>query len=144
MKVRAYISALLAALLITGLSTQAVHAQETPDDLKETMQELLASMQGIVEGIMTDDYTLISGMAENIAFHKGPSAKRRMAIANELGIEALTFRMFDDSLRQSALELKKAADKKNTQQVVDEYKELVKNCIACHSNYRKQLRVINK
>lgn len=142
MKARTYATAVIATLLFVGANIQTPYAQDTSKDFQKTMQGLLLNMQGIVEGIMTEDYEQIRGMAEDIAFHSGPSPQRSMAIAHELGIEVLTFRMFGDSLRQSALELKEAAVRKNTKKIIEKYTEVTKNCVACHSNYRKQLRNI--
>ncbi len=130
----------VAAVLIITAPTSTAYNPPQDKDLKATMTGLLVNMQTIMEGIMRDDYHQISNMAEDIAFHPEPSPQKRMEIARELGIEMLTFKMFRDSLRQSALELKKAAEKESQQSVIEAYTDLIKNCSACHNNYRKQLR----
>jgi len=145
MRAQTLVITAVVTMLLIGSNIQTTYAQSSSQkDFKETMQGLLINMQGIVEGIMKDDYEQIRGMAEDIAFHSGPSPQRSLAIAHELGIEVLTFRMFGDSLRQSALELKNAAIRKKPNQVTKYYNEVLKNCMACHSNYRKQLRNIGK
>ena len=131
----------LATALLWLLTVSPIHAEEQP--FKLTMQGLLKNCQAIVEGIMREDYGQIANSAEAIAFHQGPSPSKRMAIFNELGIEAMSFTMFDDSLRSKASKVKKAAEAKDQKEVINQFAEMMQGCANCHNSYRKRLRTLD-
>jgi len=118
-------------------------AQALDQDIKELMQELLQGMAAIQAGILMDDYRKIATNAEAIVYHRGPNADARMAISNELGMEARTFQILNDSVRRKARTLKQAAEDADQEDVLDAYNELTKACTHCHNSYRKRLRRIN-
>lgn len=130
---------LMAAL---PLLLAAVTARAADPPFRETMLGLLRSSQGAVEGIMREDYARVAAMAEAIAFHEGPSPNRRMAIFNELGIEAMSFTLLDDDLRTKARALKKAAEGRDQKAVIGRFGEVMQSCANCHNSYRKRLRTL--
>ncbi len=132
-------------LLCVGLSCVAVTAQAQDDvSLKSIMRGMLANMESIVEGIMVEDYPLISAKAEGIIYHGGQSPAKRLALSRELGIEVMTFKMFDDSVRRYAKMVKKAALNRDRKGVLEAYAKLTQACTSCHSSYRERIRNINK
>lgn len=133
------IGAFVAALLC--LMT-AMPGQAQEQSFKETMRGLLAESQAIVEGIMREDYGKVATMAEAIAFHQSPSPGKRMAIINELGMEAVSFNLFEDNLRSYASKVKKAAEQHDQKRVIESFAEMMKSCTTCHNSYRKRLRTL--
>jgi len=134
----------LAVTLITILLclTIATPSQAEEQTLKETMRGVLGNTQAIVEGLMIDDYSKIASNAEAIAFHQSPSPSKRMAILNELGMESMTFTLYDDGLRKHATKLKKAAENRDQKEVMSTLADMMASCANCHNTYRKRLRTI--
>ena len=131
-----------ALLLCVGLAcvvVSPVQAQEEAS-LKSIMRGMLESMERIVEGIMVEDYALISAKAEGIIYHGGQSSAQRLALSRKLGIEVMTFKMFDDSVRRYAKIVKKAALSQDRKAVLSGYAKLVQACTSCHSSYRERIR----
>jgi cytochrome c556 len=140
-KTRHWSSRLAAALITTLLClTITTPSQAEEQTLKETMRGLLINTQAIVEGVMREDYAKIASMAEAIAFHQSPSPSKRMAILNELGMESMTFTLFDDGLRKHATKLKKAAEQRDQEEVMETLADMMQSCTNCHNSYRKRLR----
>lgn len=138
-KLRSRAATLVTSLLILLMATSS---QAEEQSFKETMIGLLGNTQAIVEGIMREDYDKITTMAEAIAFHPSPSPGKRMAILNELGMESVSFTLFQDNLRNNALKVKKAAEQRNQKRVIESLSEMMQSCTNCHNSYRKRLRTL--
>ena len=132
-------AALITTLLCLTITTPSLAEEQT---LKETMRGLLGNTQAIVEGVMREDYAKVASMAEAIAFHQSPSPSKRMAILNELGMESMTFTLYDDSLRKHAAKLKQTAEKGDQKEVMSALADMMQSCTNCHNSYRKRLRTL--
>ncbi len=126
------------ALFCIALPT---HAQDDAS-LKSIMRDMLDNMERIIEGIMVEDYALISAKAEGIIYHGGQSPTKRLKLSQELGIEVMTFKMFDDSVRRYAKMVKKAALNQDHKELLEAYAKLTQACTSCHSSYRERVRNI--
>ncbi len=133
---------LLSGVLLLAVAAPAAAVDEKP--LEAVMQEMLESMRDIVTGIMVEDYSLIGVKAEAVVYHDNPSQKERLALSRGLGLEAMTFKMFDDNVRRYAKMLKKAAVMRDREAVIESYSKLVEACTACHSSYRARIRSMER
>jgi len=109
-------------------------------DYIDVMHYLVQQMQDIVVAIMYEDYETLGDVAENIAYHRGPSSDKRMALLHKLGMESLTFRLHQDKVRQNALNLMEQAKKHDRIEVLRSYAQLAQACTDCHASYRARIR----
>ncbi len=126
------------SILLCLLFASPVHSNDM--DIRDLMRTLLHNMQQVQEGLLIDDYPKIATNAEAIIYHRGPSPDARLAISNELGMEARTFQILNDNVRRKARLLKRAAEKFDQEASLDAYTELTEACTNCHNAYRKRLR----
>lgn len=131
--------ALILGLLFSPLSL-AEQQTEAEQDYVVVMHGLVENMQSIVVAIMYEDYETMADLAENIAYHPGPSSDKRLTLLRKLGMEALTFRMYEDTIRQHALQLMGFAQKSDQVNVLKTYADLAQACTDCHNSYRAQIR----
>ncbi len=132
-------------LLLLLLST-ASQAEEVIFDsgYSEVMQNNVSNMQDILFGIMVEDYKQVENIAEDIAYQPGPDLEKRLALLQKLEMEAVTFKLHEDKVRQNALKLMKAAEKKDRLEVLEKFSTLATSCTECHIGYREKVRSFQK
>ncbi len=133
------LSVIFITSLILSPANQASQ-NEAELDYVDVMHKLVEHMQGIIVAIMYEDYNTLGDIAENIAYHPGPSSDKRMALLHKLGMESLTFRLHEDRVRQQALKLMDHAKQANQTEILKGYTELAKACTDCHNSYRAKVR----
>lgn len=129
-------------LLLLLLLSAPSQAEEVIFDsgYSEIMLDNANSMQNILFGIMVEDYSQVANIAEDIAFHPGPDLEKRLALLQKLDMEAVTFKLHEDKVRQNALKLMKAAEKKDRLEVLEKFGALTQSCTECHIVYREKIR----
>ncbi|ALP54501.1 hypothetical protein Tel_15835 [Candidatus Tenderia electrophaga] len=132
-----------AVLLLTGPAAQAEDVL-VESGYTEIMQEMVGNMQDIVFGIMVEDYDQVAVLAEAIAFHPEPDMGRQMALLKKLGMDAKSFTLHEDRIRQNALRLQKAASARDPEAVIEKFAALAESCSACHAAYRERIRSLIK
>lgn len=110
----------------------------------ETMLDMASNMQNILFGIFVEDYNQVANIAEDIAYHPGPELEKRLALLKKLEMEAMTFKLHEDRVRQNAVELMKAAEKPNRLEVLEKFSQLATSCTECHITYRAKVRNLHR
>ncbi len=128
-------------LFVLAPATQATDEQIiTESGYSEVMLDLVNNMQNIIFSIMIEDYAQVNNIAEDIAYHPGPELEKRIALLNKLKLEAMTFKLHEDRVRQNALKLMKAAAKEYREETLKQYANLARSCTECHITYREKVR----
>ncbi len=135
-------TALIGILLFILMPATQASEEEiiTESGYSEVMLDLVNNMQNILFGIMIEDYGQVSNIAEDIAYHPGPELEKRIVLLNKLKLEAMTFKLHEDRVRQNALKLMKAADKADRAETLKQYANLARSCTECHITYREKVR----
>jgi cytochrome c556 len=120
-----------------AISTAWAADDTEPLMLRRIMQELGEDMQTVTDGISREDWALVAETAPAIANHSQPSAIERMRILGFLGTDASVFRNHDKKVQQAALQLEKAAEGQNGDEVIAAFATLQNRCLACHQDFRK-------
>jgi len=137
-------TALIGMLFFTLALPSQAEEVITESGYSEIMLNLVGNMQNIVFGIMIEDYNQVANIAEDIAYHPGPELEKRNALLDKLGLEAITFKLHEDRVRQNALKLMRAAIKGDREETLQEYSNLAKSCTECHIAYREKVRSLIK
>lgn len=132
-----------ALLLLTSPATQAQDANPTTI-YDEIMLNLAGNMQDILFGILVEDYAKVSNLAEAIAFHPEPDVEKKMALLKQLRVDAASFKLYQDRVRQNALKLQKAADRVDREEVLERFSALATSCTECHVSYRERVRELTR
>lgn len=132
--------------ILLSISTAPAHSESmmTSSGYSETMLDMINNMQNILFGIMVEDYNQVANIAEDIAYHPGPELEKRLALLEKLEMEAMTFKLHEDQVRQNALLLMKAAEKPNRIDVLEKFSQLATSCTECHITYREKVRSLHR
>ena len=126
-------------LMVTILLSTATFA-EGP-----TLQSLMATMgqkaQAILVGMIYDDFEMIEDAASWVNNHAEPTADLAK-IKEELGYQAIFFKMMDTSAHNAANAIIEGAQEKNMKKISKNYAKMVKSCTRCHGAFRERLRVV--
>lgn len=103
------------------------------DDVRLYMRAKLTSSQKLMEGLVTENFTMIKAGADEMSrLSKGASwPQAKDAVYNH----------FNTSFQNQCEEIKKLSDAKNLQGVKFAYLQLTTTCVDCHSYVRKRFTV---
>ncbi len=134
------------AFLLLAMNAAPAHSEGviSGSGYSETMLDMVNNMQNILFGIMVEDYNQVANIAEDIAYHPGPALEKRLALLDKLEMEAMTFKLHEDRVRQNALTLMKAAERPNRVEVLESFADLATSCTECHITYREKVRSLHR
>jgi cytochrome c556 len=134
---------LILFLIFIGTVSQSTFAESDPKNMKEVMQRISNDMEKLVGHLMKDEFEEVARYADKIANHDEPPLSQRLRMIANLGTEFTKFKNHDDEVHINATAMKKAADNRNVQDVIDNYTKVLTNCNNCHKDYRKQIQELN-
>lgn len=107
--------------------------------LKEIMQGLRNDLVKITDGLLVDDFALISEGARGIAEHPSIPANQVKLVAAELGSEMPAFKQLDTEVHKLSLAIDSAANAADLQAVYQSYQAMSEGCLACHAAYKERV-----
>jgi hypothetical protein len=109
------------------------------ETLLSVMAGLRADMVRLNEGLWTGDFRGVAAAAESVAEHPEVSAAERLRVQAALGDEFPDFVAADRHVHDLALQVRDAALREDTTQVLTSLSALQTGCIACHTAFRERL-----
>ena len=110
-----------------------------------SLQSLMATMgqksHDIWTGILYDNFELIEEAASWVNNHAEPKADLA-TIKEELGYQAIAFKMMDTSAHNAANAILEGAQEKNMKKISKNFAKLTRSCTRCHGAFRERLRVV--
>lgn len=110
--------------------------------LLAVMRDLGRQNSELAKAILVEDWQTMSAAANMIAEHPKPGMSERMKILAALGDRAGEFRGFDTTVHDAAIALREAAERKDIAAVSNSYTEMFSACVACHGEFRSELRAL--
>ena len=129
-------------LLATGilvLAMSAIVASAAEPDLKEIMQDLRNNLVEITDGLLVDDFDRVTNGATGIAQHAPIPAPQAEQIATALGPEMPTFKHFDEQVHSLSIAIAAAAESRDREVVLANYRRMVDGCLACHAVFKDRV-----
>jgi hypothetical protein len=109
------------------------------ETLLTVMVGLRTDMIRLNEGLWTGDFRSVAGAAESVAEHPEVSPAERLRVQAALGDEFPDFVAADRHVHDLALQLRDAALREDTTEVLTSLSALQHGCIACHTMFRERL-----
>jgi hypothetical protein len=109
------------------------------ETLLSVMAGLRADMIRLNEGLWTGDFRGVAGAAESVAGHPEVSPAERLRVQAALGDEFPDFVAADRHVHDLALQVRDAALREDTTEVLTSLSALQHGCIACHTAFRQRL-----
>lgn len=110
-----------------------------PGSLKTIMADLGTEMNALQSGLWQEDYELMSASAMKIANHPKVSDSEKIRVKSTMGADMQAFVAMDKMVHDEALALSGAATKGDMTAVLNKFSSLQKNCVTCHSVFRRRL-----
>lgn len=129
---------LLTASLVLLFSPTVAMAGDAPS-LKEIMQGLRNSLIEISDGLLTDDFTLVSKGAASIAEHPKIAPAEIQLVAAALGPEMAAFKQLDTVVHDLSLEIGNAARALDGDAANSGFLRLIEGCLDCHRSYQERV-----
>lgn len=129
---------LLAFLLFFTPSVRAV--DQRPLELQKIMQELGEQMQFVAGAISSEDWDAVAEAAPGIAKHRAPPFTEKARIMAYLGSHASEFRAADRQTHDTAMNMGRAAQRRDGEAVIQAYAAVQRACLACHQVHRQPFR----
>ena len=124
--------------LVLTLSLSSVSLAGTDQTLKSIMQGLAKSMNTLNQGIFYENFKLIEQSAVHLYDHPKPKTQLPI-VAKTLGKRMMQFKATDTKVHDAAVEIVTLARNKDLNGVVKKYNIILKNCVACHTQFRKEI-----
>ena len=129
---------LQAASLFLILAPAVAMSADAPS-LKEIMQGLRDSLIEISDGLLTDDFTLVSKGAASIAEHPKIAPAEIKLVAAALGPEMAAFKQLDTLVHDLSLEIGDAAKALDGDAANSGFLRLIEGCLDCHRSYQERV-----
>lgn len=129
---------LLTASLVLLFSPTVAMAGDAPS-LKEIMQGLRNSLIEISDGLLTDDFTLVSKGAASIAEHPKIAPAEIQLVAAALGPEMAAFKQLDTVVHDLSLEISDAARALDGDAANSGFLRMIEGCLDCHRSYQERV-----
>lgn len=131
-------------IIIVLIGKGFVNATGTePPSLREVMRGLAKSVNSLNYGIFYEDFKMIEKSALEIANHPKP-LKQLPVVVKYLGKRVPKFKKFDLRVHNSSKELALLAKEKNLPEIMKKHAVIMKNCVACHTQFRGEISKIFK
>ena len=131
--------ALYQSLTVAVLFVPAMAMTDDDVTLKTIMQGLRDNLVEISDGLLTEDFALVSRGASAIAAHPQIPAAQVQLVAAELGQEMPAFKQLDTLVHDLSLELDAAAKDSDWGAATSAYQQIFDGCLACHENYKARV-----
>jgi len=133
-------------VLLTGVAFWGFSQPQQPETqpLIPMMQQLLADMQLVGQGIYMHQYEVIAEGADGIANHPKMTQKDKQIIKKKLGKEMKRFVAFDMTVHHHSDSMRMAALQEKMQEVLGHYRVVQQGCVDCHANYRTKISKARK
>lgn len=125
-------------ILITAMLFSTIGHAEEPR-LKELMATMGGHAQGILAGILYDDFEVIKDAVAWVGNHPEPTADLAK-IKAELGVQVLRFKWYDTQAHNAAIAIGVAAQNRDMKEVSKQYGKMIVSCTNCHNAFRDRLR----
>ncbi len=123
------------------MSILAMHSRYSERaTLRQVMAEVLADLQAVMAGIMTDNPEMTADAARRLANHRIPVG----GLLPYLGLENINddrlamLAGFNDSVEGNSLKLAEAAEKGDMARAAELLGQVSAGCVACHAVFRGQ------
>lgn len=133
---------ILRQVTLVCLGVAVITATAAEPSLKEIMQELRDNLVQITDGLLTDDFDRVAQGAAGIAHHPPIPATQVQLIADELGPEMAAFKQFDETVHQLSLSITAAAEKRDRDRAIADYRRMLDGCLACHAAYKDRITIV--
>lgn len=121
----------LAAAEAPAKKAEAKDAEDPSSKVGEFMRKKLEASQEVLEGLMTDDFKMISS---------GAKTMETMSHASDWQVvEGPVYKLMSADFRKTCEELADAAKQENIDRSSLAYLRLTMNCISCHSFVRRTM-----
>jgi hypothetical protein len=122
---------LVIVMALGGLASSVALAEnEKGRPTPEFMRQKLNYSQGILEGLVLEKYDLIATNAASL---------RNMNVTNAfLSMGNPAYRSYITSFQTNVDSLVRAAENKNLADATEAYAKVVKNCVQCHQDFRRE------
>ncbi|MEY0004120.1 MULTISPECIES: cytochrome c [Gammaproteobacteria] len=122
-----------------GMQIELDHGRRWATDapLRESMQDMGKNMQGITDGISSEDWKMVAKLAPLIADHPQPPMAEKLRILSFLGSDAGKFKRHDETTYQAAQALEQAAASSDGKAVIQSFARVQESCLGCHQAFRK-------
>jgi hypothetical protein len=127
------------ALTVVALFLPAMAMTDDDVTLKTIMQGLRDNLVEISDGLLTDDFALVSRGASAIAEHPQIPAAQVQLVAAELGQEMPAFKQLDTLVHDLSLEIDAAARANDWGAATSAYQQMFDGCLACHERYKERV-----
>lgn len=125
-------------VLITVMLISTSSFAEGPR-LKELMATMGGHAQGILVGILYDNFEIIKDAVAWVNNHPEPTADLGK-IKAELGVQAIRFKWYDTQAHNAANAIGVAAENRDMREVSRNYGKMIESCTKCHDAFRDRLR----
>ena len=137
---KAYFTATVIGTLLASTCSQAWAddaGKAKPLALRKIMQDMGKNMQGITDGISSEDWKMVAKLAPLIADHPQPPMAEKLRILSFLGSDAGKFKRHDETTYQAAQALEQAAASSDGKAVIQSFARVQESCLGCHQAFRK-------
>ena len=97
------------------------------------MQHAVSHVQSALDDVVTEN--------KQVNDHPEPTADLAK-IKEELGLQALRFKKYDNDAHKAANAIGAAAEAKDMKEISRQYGKMIKSCTKCHEAFRDRLRVV--
>jgi hypothetical protein len=108
-------------------------------DLRGIMQGLRTNVVEIADGLLMDDFAMVSNGAKGIANHPRIPPDQVQRVAAELGPEMAAFKQFDMSVHDLSLEIATAAELEDRERAISAFQNMLSGCFGCHTAYKDRV-----
>lgn len=137
MRNRLYVIAILMiSFLVFATGSFYPQKQVKTLPLVPMMQQLLADMQQVDQGIYTENYSIIEKGSGQISNHPTMTPEDKELVKSTLGTEMQKFVEYDMIVHHHADSMRMAAINENLQEILHHYRNIQLGCVDCHSNFR--------
>lgn len=130
------IKSIFTAILFLNLSNITL-AKEVVT-FKSVMQNLGKAMDSLNQGIFNENFKVIEKAASALANHPKPKSQLPI-VASTLKDRIKKFKSFDKKVHSAAQTMVDLAKQKDLTGILKHHAIVVSNCVACHTQFRKEL-----
>lgn len=128
----------ISIFLFLTLALTSFAAEKSSPTLKEVMQGLGNSMDLLNKGIFNENFKLIEKAANDLADHPKPKSQLPIVI-KVLNTRMPKFKSIDSRVHDSAMYIVDLAKKKDMDGILGKHRIIMKSCVACHTQFRKEV-----
>ena len=140
MRNKLYVIIILIISLLVFTAWSTTH-QEQSDTLPliPMMQQLLADIQQVDQGIYTEQYSVIEEGSGRISDHPTMTPEDKELVKSTLGSDLNKFVEYDMVVHHHADSIRLAAVNENMNKILYHYRIVQSGCVDCHTRFRDQI-----